>query len=48
VKRADVKREDVGRTDVQLTYVPLADVEGAKKKATDVIVPNYSRRPPGR
>ncbi|MBW8831249.1 MAG: hypothetical protein JF606_17865 [Burkholderiales bacterium] len=31
---------------VQLAYV-LADVERAKKKGTDVIVPN-SRRPPGR
>jgi len=31
----------------QLAYV-LADVEGAKKKGADVLVPNYSRRPPGR
>jgi hypothetical protein len=48
VKRTDLKRTDLKRTDVQLAYVPLADVEGAKKKVTDVIVPNYSRRPPGR
>ncbi|MBW8832984.1 MAG: hypothetical protein JF606_27070 [Burkholderiales bacterium] len=48
VRRAAVKRTDLKRTDVQLAYVQLADVEGAKKKGTDVIVPNYSRRPPGR
>ncbi|MBW8831224.1 MAG: pentapeptide repeat-containing protein [Burkholderiales bacterium] len=45
VKRADVKRADVKRTDVRLAYV-LADVEGAKKKGANVIVPNYYPRPP--
>ncbi|MBW8833514.1 MAG: hypothetical protein JF606_29915 [Burkholderiales bacterium] len=53
VKRTDVKRTDLKRTDVQLAYVQLAhvqlaDVEGADEKGTHVIVPNYSRRPPGR
>jgi hypothetical protein len=45
LKRADVKRADVKRTDVRLAYV-LADVEGAKKKGANVIVPNYYPRPP--
>jgi hypothetical protein len=47
-QRADVKKADVKRTDLKRTDVQLADVEEAKKKGTDVIVPNYSRRPPGR
>jgi len=46
VKRTDLKRTDVQLAGVQLAGVRLSGVEGAKKKGTDVIVANYSRRPP--